>query len=209
MAEERYTVKYPLPDNITDFVANLRGRERSDEIESAQTNGYLAALGNSGWTLRAIANALNGVNIEAVRERIIKGRQTPPKEYIDGPEIPLSPSVIKRNNAAIDKRSHEPYRVSDKIADMMKALQVDAREVRGTTPVDSPKRVASIQLTILMQSEKQNGASFVELGRAAGVTWSAAKFRLGRYGFYDLPPSMVHTAMEDLSKEHIGITVPT
>ena len=202
MADERYTVKYPLPDNVAKFVANLRGRERSGDIESSQTNGYLADLNDAGWTLRATANALNCVAIEAVRGRIAKGRKYPPDESIVGPEIPESPSRIKRTEAALSKstrRAMEPYRISGAVEQEMRDLQIVAREVRGTTPADSSKRVASIKLTRMMHSERENGASFVELGRAAGVTWSAAKFRLGRYHYYKLPASMAHTAMEDLS----------
>lgn len=202
MADERYVVKYPLPDNIANFVATLRRRERSGEIESSQTNGYLAALSDAGWTLRAIANALNNVNIEAVRERIAKGRKTPPEFPFTRPEISESPSRTKRNEAAISKsarKSQESYRIPEDVEKVMSDLQVIAREVRGTTPADSPKRVASIRLTHIMHEERENGASFVELGRAAGVTWSAVKFRLGRYNFHKLPKSMAHTAMEDLS----------
>jgi len=202
MTEDEYTVKYPLPDEIIRFVSTLREKERLGVIEFAQTNAYLCALSEAGWTLRAIANAMNGLYVKAVQERISKGRTDPPEKPLVGPEIPESPTRIKRNREALSKSTRserEAYRIPDDVSERMRLLQIDAREVRGTTPENSPLRISSMELTHLMKSEKDKGATFEELGRAAGVTWSAAKFRLGRSGLYKLPPSMTHTATEDLS----------
>jgi len=202
MAEERYSVKYPLPDDITDYVAGLRGRERSGQIESAQTNAYLAELLDAGWTLRAIANAFNGVNIEAVRERINRSRERQVERIPDAPAAVESPSVRNRADnarAAANRGSRTKYVIPDHVARRMRDLQVDAREVRGSTPEDSPKRVASKDLTILMKEQRDLGATLMEIGEACGVSWNAVKFRLGRYGMYDLPPSVAHTLVEDLS----------
>lgn len=197
MTDVLYDVRHPLPAEVAGYVALLRGRERAGEIRPIQSNIYLHEVNAQGWPLRAIANALNGVSVEAVRERIAKGREAPAGTYHDGPPIPPSPgrSAEPAEADAVVVATGRGYAIPEATARRMAELQAIARHVRGTTPANDPRRQASQDLSDMMHAEKERGATFVQIAEAAGVTWSAVKFRLGRYKHYRLPPSMAHTEL--------------
>lgn len=200
MGEPRYEVRHSLPEDVALFVAGLRDRELNDQITLDQVYGYLLELSNAGWTFRALANAYNGVVIDTVRKPVVElrdsGRRWDP--IPDAPPIPESPRREAQNRPAQPSAASQTYHVPEEVAERMKKLYRLAKEVRGTTPQDSPKREASKELSRMMATEKDAGASFVEIGKAVGMSWSAVKFRLGRYGYYDLPASVAHTLVEDI-----------
>lgn len=87
------------------------------------------------------------------------------------------------------------YQIPAEVADRLRALQEVARELRGSTAEDSPVRAAATAYSALLWQQKQAGATFEQLGAAAGVSWSAIKQRLGRYGYIPLQASQAHTSI--------------
>jgi len=209
MVGARYKVPDPLPEEIAAFLRTIKGQTDAPHwTKSDDIVGYLARLSNAGWSLRSIANEFDGgVVIDTVRRPMRKfldagGKGQP---IPDEPVIPASPRRSGEERIAVRRVR---YPVPEVVAARLRELYQIARTVRGTTPLDSPKRDASRRLTELLAAERSRGASFAELGRAMGpegspASWSAVKFRLGRYGFVALPESVAGTLVQDIASTSI------
>lgn len=189
MTAVKYDTAQQLPREIAQVIVDLRGSEKERSFGALQTNAYLAALKQKGWTLRALANATD-VTVEAVRSRILRARPD-----IDISHLPEPPTPAPRHK--IKSRKKPAYVVGSAAAEEMRNLQEHAKNARGTTPDDHPDRTAAAMLAAVMQQERDNGATYVQIAEAAGVSWNAVKFRLGRYGYTELPPSMTETKVMD------------
>lgn len=151
---------------------------------------YLKLVAQNGWSLRRIS-AVVGVSAETIRTRIRDVDINHSCALSDAPEIPMYQPLRKQT---VVKKSR--YVIPDEVADEMKALRLSASKVSRFTPEDSHHRVDSERMTQLMLIERSNGATYQEIAVAAGLTsWATVKFRLGRHGFTDLPPSMLSEAI--------------
>lgn len=125
-------------------------------------------------------------------------------------ELPPVPEPKRRESAHTPAEVQEQkYRIPQSTVERLQELQSVARLVKGTTPQGHPNREASEQLARLMYQEYQRGATYYQIAQATGTTWNAIKFRLGRYGFVSLPPSMADTFVRDIrTAEERGETEP-
>lgn len=174
-----------LPDEVVDFLRDLHRSGRSDSA-----NYYFKLSARCGWSLRKIGSAV-GLSAEAIRNRI-KDIELDTKHAVSS--APVFPTYLPATKPKAEKKPKERrYVIPAEVSKKMASLRDLAAQVSRNTPVDAPSRIASETLASLMNVEKKNGATYQEIAEATGLTsWSAVKFRLGRHGYIDLPPSMAH-----------------
>jgi hypothetical protein len=166
----------PVPDG---FAATLRQLRRDSD---PRLSAVLAHAVRDGWTLAALAAAL-GITHQGVRNRVTKYAGT----YVtaDLPHIPLPP-----RRPTVHRPSPARLIVGGDLADRLRALYAEARTVTGGTPVDSPKRQASITLTEMIANLVDRGVTTYQIAQVLGVTTPAVVMRLARHGYRDLYPSL-------------------
>jgi len=174
-----------LPDNVSEF---LRDVHTNNTTETA--NYYFKIAARCGWSLRKIGSAV-GFSAEAIRNRI-KDLELDDRYAVKGaPAFPVYKPAPKPK--AEPKPKARRYVIPKEVVKKMSSLRVLAAQVSRNTPSDAPSRMASEHLTSLMNIEKNNGATYQEIASATGLSsWAAVKFRLGRHGYTELPPSMEH-----------------
>lgn len=101
--------------------------------------------------------------------------------------------------------AQDAYVMDPDVAATIASLAVRARQVRGSTSPSHPNRIASQKLSVLMAAQREAGATYTVLGAAAGMTYTAVKFRLARYGFAAPAPSQAASFVADLA----AATLPT
>lgn len=79
--------------------------------------------------------------------------------------------------------------VSDEIAQTLRRLQTDARQVRGWTPPGDPLRRSSELLSETLAALRDTGVSISAMARAMGVSRGAVQLRLQRHGYARPKPS--------------------
>jgi hypothetical protein len=82
----------------------------------------------------------------------------------------------------------------------LRMLAAIAARVNGGTPPDHPDRAASARYAALLHTYLTQGYSLTYLADVVGCTFRAIKFRLGRYGYRTLPPSMAHERVTTLPR---------
>lgn len=164
----------PLPVAMTRRVVALYAAadERFGRMDLAN---YIATGRSLGWTLQAFASALS-ITREAVR---LIGEQggADPDLFIPRPPQPLM-------------RTGKVWpRLSPAITDEMRRLLPLAQRVRGGTAIDHPNRQAGERLSELMAEARLRGVRDREIAETLGISRSAVRLRLGRYGYTKNPPS--------------------
>jgi len=178
-----------LPEEVSSFLRNVH---LNSSTETA--NYYFKVAARSGWSLRKIGSAV-GFSAEAIRNRI-KELELDDKHAVKG-----APSFPTYQPEPRPKPEPKPkarrYVIPKDVSKKMSSLRVLAAQVSRNTPSDAPSRMASEHLASLMNIEKNNGATYQEIATATGLSsWAAVKFRLGRHGYIDLPPSMEHERIQ-------------
>ena len=174
-----------LPDEVSSFL-----REVHLHRPTETANYYFKVAARCGWSLRKIGTAV-GFSPEAIRNRIKELELDDVHAVKDAPEFPLYQPEPKSKVEA--KTKDRRYVIPKETSKKMSSLRILAAQVSRNTPADAPSRMASEHLASLMNIEKKNGATYQEIAAATGLSsWAAVKFRLGRHGYIDLPPSMAH-----------------
>jgi len=174
-----------LPDEVCTFLMDVH---TNGDVNCA--NYYFKLAAKHGWSLRKIGGAV-GFSAEAIRNRIKNLEANESFALIDAPAFPTYKPLSRKT--VVEKEKSKRYVIPDQTAKKLSELRILAAQVSRNTPADAPSRLASGQLAALMHAEKQNGATYQEIAAATGLaSWAAVKFRLGRHGYIDLPPSMAH-----------------
>lgn len=174
---------HTLPDEVAEF---LKYVYNNSDVDTA--NYYMKLAARQNWSLRKIAAAV-GASPETVRNRIKDIELDHNAAVQDAPALPFY-KPAPRDRPRPD-RTQERYVIPEDVARRMSALRDLAAQVSRNTALDAPSRTASIELTRLMYIEKENGATYQDIAQATGLmSWAAVKFRLGRYNYVPLPPSM-------------------
>lgn len=210
----RFKVKNPLPDEFCEFLTSIRYAETKGEpgvvdiggVEYefwhfSQVNDLIKRLYMLDWSIRAIANAFGGCTGRAIENRIERSYQDPLEDW-GFPQIewpggdlpdPLDMDINHYNDLG--------YVIPDEVAEEMARLQPIAQQARHSTPYHSPVRIAGRRLAILMIEQYVKGAGIRQISDICGITYSAVRFRLGRYGLGDLPESYQDNITDDLSDQ--------
>ena len=148
-----------------------------EAISSSPRSGrdsIIVYLSSIGWTFQAISDA-SGLTRERVRQicNSIKSVASP-SVHVPALSFP-GPPVIARKT----KRKYvEPS--TETLAKLL-ALQPIAQKVRGSGK--SYRREAEEYTALLNHAHKVEGVSIYRLAKRLGVTHSAIRFRLCRYGY--------------------------
>jgi DNA-binding transcriptional MerR regulator len=142
---------------------------RITDIE--QRNAYIKALRGRGWTLASISDA-TGMTRERVRQINTHADLVAPlDETLPIPELPNRPEKIKRE-------FKEP---SEQILARLKELQPLAQQVRSSAL--RYREEAEEYTALLWEAHSKDGVPIYRLAKRLGVTNSAIRFRLIRYGY--------------------------
>jgi len=112
-----------------------------------------------------------------------KKRWVPEPDYLIGASPRWEPQSIKRRASGPTLRPQ--------VVDRMRELHSLATTCRGTTPIGSPVRGASIELAGLIDACMKQGISAYRIAKELGITQAAVYFRLIRFGYRDPYPSML------------------
>lgn len=90
--------------------------------------------------------------------------------------------------------------ITAEVADELRAMYAIAKTVRGTTPLDDPKRQISREFTEALAVLVEQGATVYRLAKVLNVRHGTVYARLARYGYRAPSPSRAH-------KKYRGTTV--
>lgn len=135
-------------------------------------NEYIKLLRNEGWTLASISEA-TGVTRERVRQVCLE-----PNHYGDSLQdsLPLPKLPAKPKKVAKSRPSPSPERLA-----RLKELQPLAQQVRSNAK--RFRAEAEEYTNLLWKVYSEEGVSIYRLAKELGVTHSAIRFRLVRYGY--------------------------
>jgi DNA-binding transcriptional MerR regulator len=139
--------------------------------DSDQRNAYIKALRAEGWTLASISEA-TGVTRERVRQ--INGFEEDMTKLDNSflvPSLPTKPEKIQR-------KFKEP---SPETLARLLELQPYAQQVRSNA--QRFRSEAEEYTSLLWEANSKQGVPLYRLAKRLGVTNSAIRFRLVRYGY--------------------------
>jgi hypothetical protein len=84
--------------------------------------------------------------------------------------------------------------VTPEVADELRAMHAIARTVRGSTPIDDPKRKVGEEFTEALAVLVEQGVTVYRLAKVLGIGHQAVYARLARRGYRKAAPSHAHTA---------------
>ena len=163
--------KAELPSAVITKLNELR-----DTKQRAEFQDYVVALRANGWSLSAIATP-TGLSRERIRQLdepigvALAVTNTTNRGY-DIPELPVKPVVEK---VRANTPNPDPAVVS-----RLLELKPMAQKVRGKS---QSYRAQGNEYSELIASEVARGVPAYRVAKSLGVTHSAIKFRLVRYGY--------------------------
>lgn len=156
--------------------------------ETHLLDAYLRALADAGWGYQPSATVL-GVSRQTIHQRAMRG--SPEHEGL--PEVPRPPTRPER------LRSAPPTLTQGQIR-KLKTLQAQAVQLRGHHKPDHPWRVASEELSRMIDELTRVEITYREIGAAIGVQPMTVRARLKRHGYRltnpTLPPYGGHRPQE-------------
>lgn len=136
-----------------------------------ERNQYIVSLRNAGWTLTSVADSC-GITRERVRQIILEHSV---ETELDGsfliPEPPRYPEKVKREYV-------EP---SPEVLARLLELQPMAQQVRSNAM--RFRAEAEEYVKLLHHAHEVEGVPLYRLGKRLGISHSAIRFRLARYGY--------------------------
>lgn len=175
-----------LPPEIT---AKLAASRKTPE----ELYPLLLALNEAGWSLASLA-APFGVTREAIRIWLNTGRAvTTERAIVDGP--PLTPTQVEdRARRADAKNRREDRKMREEAAlfellPQLKALQSDARALRGPSDSSPTFAAASAEYTRLLNEAINRGVTATRLAKELEIQPVTIYARLRRGGYRHTAPS--------------------
>jgi len=95
---------------------------------------------------------------------------------------------------AADETPASADAVTPEVADELRAMHAIARTVRGSTPIDDPKRKVGEEFTEALAVLVEQGVTVYRLAKVLGIGHQAVYARLARHGYRKAAPSHAHTA---------------
>jgi transcriptional regulator with XRE-family HTH domain len=135
-------------------------------------NNYIKALREEGWTLESIAKA-TGMTRERVRQIAKATTPMPLNNKFVVPSLPVVEPKAKRVEVS----------PSPETLQRLKELQPLAQQVRSNAA--RFREEAEEYTKLLWEAHKEQGVSLYRMAKLLGVTHSALRFRLIRYGYLE------------------------
>lgn len=151
-------------------LVKLPSSVKADSVNWAERDDYIRALRAKGWTLQSISDVF-----DITRERVRQICATPISDgdtsHFVVPELPIKEAKPKREYT-------EP---SEETLKRLLELQPLAQQVRSSSM--RYRKEAEEYTKLLHHAYSVEGVSIYRLGLRLGVTHSALRFRLARYGY--------------------------
>lgn len=161
MEKKKRLVK--LPQEVRDTFLKIR--------DSELRNSYIKALRNEGWTLASISEA-TGMTRERVRQIASDTEASATNaEGLTIPRLPLKP--VKEPRVI---REPSPERLARLLELQPLAQQVRSNALRFRAEAEE-------YTNLLWKVHSEEGVTLYRLAKSLGVTHSAIRFRLIRYGY--------------------------
>jgi lambda repressor-like predicted transcriptional regulator len=170
-----------LPPEITTLLGSVSNSEVRDD--------YVRNLRSAGWTLQAISDAI-GVSRERVRQ-ICEMPQSG-TGVAESMPVPTPPIVEPRTKKVYKDPSPE-------LVAQILALQPKAQQVRSNS---SRFRAEAEEYTRLVNQARLEGTSIYRLSNILGLSPSALRFRLTRYGYMPAPNESSSAVYRPIRKEN-------
>lgn len=151
-------------------------------------NDYIRALRANGWTLTAISESC-GVTRERTRQIVAKPSTGSDLRDLVVPRPPIFPSKPKKTYV-------EP---SEQTLQRLLELQPKAQQVRSN--IRTYRKEAEEYTRLLNYAHTVEGVTLYRLALRLGVTHSALRFRLARYG-YKLSPNGKSSVYKPIREDH-------
>ena len=151
---------------------------------------YIRALNKAGWTQTSIANVIN-LSRERVRQICAspeKQAQTKATFYVPNP--PVHEVKVKR----------VPVEPSEETLDRLIDLKPYAQQVRANAKRYRAEAEEYTQL--INKAHQEEGVTLYHLAKRLGVTHSALRFRLARYGYMTPGADAKSRAYTPIKKEN-------
>jgi hypothetical protein len=152
-----------LPDETVDILKNLKGDQR---------NAYMAALRDAGWTYQSIAEGGTGLTRERVRQ-ITLGDTIKPELAADLP-VPTPPAKTEKPKAVYNEPKPED------LARMLELKPIRAHVRANSTAY---RKEAEEYVRLINKANVEDGVPIYRLALRLGVSYSAVRFLLVRYGY--------------------------
>ena len=173
-----------LPPDIKGLLGSISDSEVRDD--------YVRSLRRVGWTLQAISEAI-GVSRERVRQICVM----PDSEtnVSDGMPVPTPPIVMPKEKKVYKEPSPEL---------LARALELQplAQQVRSNA---SRFRKEAEEYTRLVNQARIDGVSIYRMAKRLGVTHSALRFRLTRYGYMEAPENASSVVYKAIRTENRAV----
>ncbi|HZM83815.1 MAG TPA: hypothetical protein VFC19_49485 [Candidatus Limnocylindrales bacterium] len=161
------------------FAAELRGLYTRLSAPSAELCATVSAARRRGWTLVSLGNAL-GVSRERVRQWAETADINQPIT-LEIPDLPPKPEPYK----------HVIPTLTPQQVEQLRDLRHKAMAM-GCKDANHPAIAAGHEFAVMVNGYVAAGHRLRDIARELGITSGALRFRLGRWGFYGLPPSQQH-----------------
>lgn len=169
-----------LSDEDAETLVRLRVTSITDPAGTPELCAWLRDARNYGYTLECLASEV-GLTRERIRQLVLKAPETPAAAPVVGarPEpVDLPWPDLKASWLRWPRPQLSPAEVAE-----LRALQNQARELRGSHSADDPRRLASEQLSARLADLMENaGFTYGELAGALGVEPMTVRARLKRHG---------------------------
>ncbi len=162
-----------------------------DILGQDDRNVYMQALRNRGWTLQSLADVA-GVSRERVRQ--IVAAEWPLGVLEDSAPLPTPPVVPERVPNPRVQVEPDPATL-----ERLRELQPYARKVAGNSP--KYREEAEEYARLLWQAHDAEGVTYYHLAQLLGVTHSAIRSKLVRYG-YITPDSFPTARTESITRAY-------
>lgn len=161
-------------------------------------NEYIKLLRTEGWTLASISEA-TGITRERVRQIYREPNHfgVTLEEQVPLPKLPLKPE-----RKAKKKNDPSPERIA-----RLKELQPLAQQVRSNAK--RFRAEAEEYTNLLWKVYSEEGVSIYRLAKELGVTHSAIRFRLVRYGYIAPSENAKSKVYQPIAMKNRVIVAPT
>jgi hypothetical protein len=160
--------------------------------DQARAGAFIRELNEAGWGFNSSAKAL-GISRETARKRA----QDAPHDVGWLPAVPEAPPKVERPR----KERPSPPEIPWEVAKRLRELHRLGHQLRGEHAEDDPRRVASEDLTRLMDELTRQGHSYAQIGAELGLKPMSIRGRLKRHGYRRPNPSLTPYAGRRPDKE--------
>lgn len=202
MSEDTSTAEWVLPEDVATMLRDAYSAYREkvtarasgkDKDGALRELAIIAKAGREkGWPYTEMANACD-MTPERLRQIVatLDADESEPSEELRGMYPQYAPHPDRRKPRT--RRSRKPKRstLTDDERATLGRLAPEARRTSGSTPLGSPLREATVELSKLIIKLHDRGVIWRDLAEATGLSEGGVRARAARHGYHDGPPPSI------------------